>query len=798
MGKVYKARDPLLDRPVALKLLHMKHLSEAGRKDYKQRFFREARIGAGLHHPNIVSIYDLGEFRNRPYIVMELLDGRPLDTYLRERGPLDRATLFHLADQIAEGLDAAHREGVTHRDIKPGNLIVTDGDSVKIVDFGLARLADSNMTETGELLGTPRYASPEQVAGKPVDHRADLFSLAVVLHEMMTGCSPFPGDSISAILFRISRGDAAIAAPPGASEAVAACARSVFMRAFSLEPERRFQSARALVAQLRDAFEAERASLASTMALPPGKVSADGLGGDDGTMIYPRGFWRLPRRDGQVSQPMSPPLSRPVPEPVSRADAEHSAPEPLLQEAMAQATVSDMALSALTETEHERAPRASPGESVYPMTTRQSLPMVRIMAISGVLVILLAAIGWSIMRGEDESERSGSYGQAWDSAFRDTDTEGTETRASTVSGLSDSTGDREREQTPRRTVDPMDDLDIALDEWRIEDAVRLADQLEAEGRDMSAVRARIEALTRDIRIAEVRKTFLDACEAEDLAGAETALEELSGLGWDISMESEQLSRLRRSLAKADDPARPDVPISLFDRVAEVLEQCLRDNRISEARAALNRLEEIDELTHADREQRSALRTRVELAELRTRLSFDGLELSRNDLVILRKEALGRKPGDLYILANHHLEGTAGLSRDRRRGIALLRMAAEEDDRAALDLARHLASGEHLSRDVAMAVVWAERSAEMKNNEAKLFLGDLYYEGELVAENHEMAFRYFEAVADTGDPEGQYRLGRCYELGHGVEKKKMLARRWYRRASKQGHAAAEEALRASRQ
>jgi outer membrane protein assembly factor BamB/predicted Ser/Thr protein kinase len=191
MGIVYRAYDPVLDRPIALKLL-APHLGD--NPNALLRFHREAAHISSLKHANIALVYDYGEHEGQPYIAMEWVEGRTLKAVLQEEGPLSLDRSLRIFDQLASALDYAHQHGVIHRDLKPANIIVDEHDSPTIVDFGLAWLEDApSLTMTGSVLGTPLYMAPEQIAGEAVDGRADLYSLAVILYEMLAGRTPFGG-----------------------------------------------------------------------------------------------------------------------------------------------------------------------------------------------------------------------------------------------------------------------------------------------------------------------------------------------------------------------------------------------------------------------------------------------------------------------------------------------------------------------------------------------------------------------------------------------------------------------------
>ena len=199
MAEVFLAHDRMLDRPVALKVLFPELSTD---RNFVERFRREAQAAANLSHPNIVSIYDWGEEQGTYYIVMELVDGRPLSTTLKNEGPMLADRVADIGASVASALAFAHKNGVIHRDVKPGNVLIDGAGNVKVADFGIARAKDSvddNLTQTGAVMGTATYFSPEQAQGFGVDARSDIYSLGVMLYEMVIGQPPFTGTNPVAV-----------------------------------------------------------------------------------------------------------------------------------------------------------------------------------------------------------------------------------------------------------------------------------------------------------------------------------------------------------------------------------------------------------------------------------------------------------------------------------------------------------------------------------------------------------------------------------------------------------------------
>src|SRR3989449_7307237 len=245
MADVYLAEDQELGRRVAIKILNSRHGND---DQFIERFRREAKNAAALNHPNIVSIYDRGEAEDTYYIAMEFLDGRTLKELIVGRGAAPINVAVEYARQILSALRFAHRHGIVHRDIKPHNVLVDAEGRVKVTDFGIARAGTSQMTEAGSIVGTAQYLSPEQARGSPVDQRSDVYSLGIVLYELLTGTVPFTGDTpVEIAMKHLSE----VPVPPSElRDDVPDDLDLVVLRALAKDPEDRYQTAEEMNADL--------------------------------------------------------------------------------------------------------------------------------------------------------------------------------------------------------------------------------------------------------------------------------------------------------------------------------------------------------------------------------------------------------------------------------------------------------------------------------------------------------------------------------------------------------------------
>lgn len=241
MGVVYKGFDPMIERNVALKTIRKDLLSHADIEIFLTRFKREAQAAGRLNHPNVVSVYEYGEDGNTAFIAMEFVRGRELKHFFEQNERFDISDIFRIMSQILGALAYSHQHGVVHRDIKPANIIVMDNGQIKITDFGIAHFESSDLTQTGMVIGTPNYMSPEQFTGNRVDGRSDLFCAGVILYQLITGENPFHGQTMATIMHKVLNVE-----PINPSELnlhISSALNNVIRKSIAKRPEDRFQTA---------------------------------------------------------------------------------------------------------------------------------------------------------------------------------------------------------------------------------------------------------------------------------------------------------------------------------------------------------------------------------------------------------------------------------------------------------------------------------------------------------------------------------------------------------------------------
>jgi predicted Ser/Thr protein kinase len=250
MGVVYQGFDPVIGRTVAIKTMLTEGLGPAEFEEFKARFQREAQAAGVLTHPNIVTVYDFGEDSGVLFLAMEFLEGKSLQALVEEQGILPVETIIPMYEQVCSALDHAHMHKIVHRDVKPANIMILESGLVKMTDFGIAKMMTVGMTQAGQILGTPNYMSPEQVKGRQVDGRSDLFSLGVILYELVTGEKPFGGQNITTVIYKIINENPI---PPRELDATIPLGLSyVIQKSLAKSPDERYQTCRELAEDLRN------------------------------------------------------------------------------------------------------------------------------------------------------------------------------------------------------------------------------------------------------------------------------------------------------------------------------------------------------------------------------------------------------------------------------------------------------------------------------------------------------------------------------------------------------------------
>lgn len=315
MGVVYQGYDPVIGRTVAIKTMLTEGLGAQEFQEYKARFQREAQAAGALTHPNIVTVYDFGEDSGVLYLAMEFLEGKSLDKIVEAQNILPIETIIPMYEQVCGALDHAHSHKIVHRDIKPANIMILESGLVKVTDFGIAKMMSLGMTQAGQILGTPNYMSPEQVKGRQVDGRSDIFSLGVILYELVTGEKPFGGQNITTVIYKIINENPT---PPRELDATIPLGLNyVVSKALAKNPDERYQTCRELAEDLKNYKTLGGTAPSATVVLkvPPIQPAApEALPPVAPTPIRPQAPAPAPQPEvRQVSVQMIPPVTTKAP-----------------------------------------------------------------------------------------------------------------------------------------------------------------------------------------------------------------------------------------------------------------------------------------------------------------------------------------------------------------------------------------------------------------------------------------------------------------------------------------------------
>jgi TonB family protein len=366
MGAVYKAFDPLIKRTLAIKTIRLDIPRQSPQyKSFIERFYHEARISGTLSHPNIVTLFDIGEEAGLPYLAMEFVEGETIASIVERGLRFKPEKVIGLVSQVASAIDYAHTKGVIHRDIKPSNLILYDTDRVKVTDFGIAKLVDAEMTQSGTLLGTPSYMSPEQAMGDKLDGRSDIFSLGVCAFEMLCGEQPFPGNNVTSILYKLVHVDPIEPANLEMNGLVPEKWHEVFGRVLAKKPDDRYQTATEFVQDLEYCLGAWFGAMGDDSVAAPRAAGATGPGsgptGDEVTAALPA-----------ITDPgrkTNPPGSRLTYPPGSRGTSPPGAPQPPARKTNPPAAPAPTPRGTMAPA-RRTSPPPSPGASIGPGSSR--------------------------------------------------------------------------------------------------------------------------------------------------------------------------------------------------------------------------------------------------------------------------------------------------------------------------------------------------------------------------------------------------------------------------------------------
>jgi TonB family protein len=418
MGAVYKAFDPVIRRTLAIKTIRLDVPRDSPQyKTFIERFSMEARSWGKLSHPGIVTLFDGGEERGLPFLAMEFIEGRTIASILEEGTRFKPERVVGLVSQVASALDYAHSRGVIHRDIKPSNLMVDANDQVKVTDFGIAKLADAEITHSGTLVGTPSYMSPEQAMGEKLDGRSDIFSLGVCAFEMLSGEQPFPGSNVTSILYKLVHVDPVEPADLEMNGLLPQKWREVFGKVLAKKPENRYQTATAFVRDLEYCLgswfaglgqEAEAAASEETVVLSESTLVSEPtlrLPPEPAPAPPPLEAARPAHAAGSPAPPSEGALAVRPAEASQTVQAEATVRLPVERPALDTEAVPTVTLTAPPSPEGAQTlpPQATGPVSAAPTPRRRAVvrkvPASWLLAGAAVLVLALGLLGWSLRSG---------------------------------------------------------------------------------------------------------------------------------------------------------------------------------------------------------------------------------------------------------------------------------------------------------------------------------------------------------------------------------------------------------------
>jgi len=375
MGVVYQGFDPIIGRTVAIKTMLTEGLTPDEYKEFRARFQREAQAAGVLNHPNIVNVFDYGEDGGILYLIMEFLEGKSLEKLVEATKILPIETIIPMCEQVCGALDHAHQHGIVHRDIKPANIMILNNGMVKVTDFGIAKMMSMGMTQTGLVLGTPNYMSPEQVKGRQVDGRSDLFSLGVILYDLVTGEKPFSGQNITTVIYKIINENPV---PPRELDAsIHAGLSYVICKALAKSPDERYQTGRELADDLKNFKQ---------------------LGGQtapSATMVLKT----APSPGASVASAPAPTVMRPA-EATSAAMVAPGAPQTVITQPPVQAPAPDQAAATVQVAAPATVQIATPATAGKP----RSSPAVWVFVLLGVLILAVLGGGYFYLQRGKSSQ----------------------------------------------------------------------------------------------------------------------------------------------------------------------------------------------------------------------------------------------------------------------------------------------------------------------------------------------------------------------------------------------------------
>jgi serine/threonine protein kinase/TPR repeat protein len=758
MGVVYEAFDPRLHRRVAIKTILKSHLDPRTAQDYSQRFIREAHAVAKLNHPHIVQVHDFGEEGDVAYLVMEFVNGRELKSYFDSGERFDLKQAVRIVTELCEALEFAHRAGIVHRDVKPGNVMLDAEMRAKLTDFGVARVQDPNarqVTQAGTVVGTPAYMSPEQIAGRPVDARSDVFSTGVVLYQFLTGELPFDGGGAWTIAKKIMQDEPAL--PSTIDTTVSPLFDSVVAKALAKRPEYRYQSAHAMGVALTRALEGKSDSETNATVILPDKNVSPAVGKPTEADVA---FWRS-IQDSNDPRGFELYLEQ-FPDGIYAKLAQHK-------------------LALLIDAKRQ--------PSATGRTSRFAAPIY--LTVVGLIIVTASLATWVMWRSA--SQPTPLAMTASSPAIEKPASQPVLVPPAPIEEpkvIPEKAADKPAPAPRRVTAEDKAAADRAAEEKRA------AEKVLSEKRELERIELEKNARDKAVKeLAEKRAKELLAIENVDfLYDLQRNLEIGATTSVQIRQDAAAGSVLARmQLCAVSTIERFDVGLSPQDGIGEC--RALASDGIPMAHYLYGRAYGTGRGVQRDPAQAAKWYRLAAQKGNAAGMSALGVVLELGvavekdyvEAVKWHRMAADRGYGLGYAnLGWMYAEGR-GVKRDDAEALRLFRLAAEKNEPVGMHRLGQMAMrGQGMAADYSEALRWYRRAVEKGLPGAMYSLGWMYAEGRGVPRDDAEAVKWYRKAAAKGDGLGMTHLGWHYETGRGVAKDGQQALSWYRKAVEIGY------------